>query len=163
MDAEHGPDSAEAWLRTCDECGKELLQRTRGQPRLNCGDPACVRSRAKRYRRQAAGALSLERVISTPYEGAPDKVRPVVVAAAPTPSRRQSAATERQPAFEERHMAASREVTRMVTNLWAAEQLNAKNRSKFDYRAAFEQLRDSALPLVQIVNEADGTTLRPRH
>ena len=47
-------------------------------------------------------------------------------------------------------------------NLWISEHLNARNRSKFDYKAAFEQLRDAVLPIVKMVNDADGASPSPR-
>ena len=108
MDAEDRADSAEAWLRTCDECEADCCNEP-GASGSTAATPLAF-ARSGTAGRQPA-PCRVERVRSTPYEGAPDKVRPVVVAAAPTPSRRQGAATERQPGFEERHMEASREVT----------------------------------------------------
>ena len=162
MDSEDRPAEAEGWSRTCGECGKPFLQPARGKPRLICYELACTRARANRYHRQAVAAARREQVRSPPYEGVADKVDPVVVAAAPTPSRRQGTPSERQPAFEDGLLDASRELARVAMNLWISEHLNARNRSKFDYKAAFEQLRDAVLPIVKMVNDADGASPSPR-
>ena len=62
----------------------------------------------------------------------------------------------------DRLLEANRELAKVTTNLWITEHLNARNRSKFDYKAAFEQLRDAALPIVQMINNADESGPSPR-
>lgn len=162
MDSEDRPAEAEAWSRTCGECGKPFLQPARGKPRLICYELACTRARANRYHRQAVAAARRERMISPPYEGVADRVEPVVVAAAPTPPRRQGTPTERQHPYEERRAAALAELTRVATNLWITQRFNARDRSKFDYKAGFEQLLDEVLSVVQVINNAEEMDPRSR-
>lgn len=45
---------------------------------------------------------------------------------------------------------------------WITQRFNARDRSKFDYAAGFEQLLDEVLSVVQIINNAEEVDLGSR-